>query len=49
MTGYTATAEAERILEHAAMQDFVDQKRREFDQAVAEMCARFGYDTSDEQ
>lgn len=36
--------EAERALAEAASARYVDEKRQEFDRAVEEHCARFGFD-----
>jgi hypothetical protein len=36
--------EADRALEQAASAAYVDECRREFDRAVDEHCARFGFD-----
>lgn len=42
--GQQVVAEAERALEEAASAAYVDAKRAEFDRAVDEHCARFGFD-----
>ena len=38
--------EAERALDEAAAQAYVDMKRREFDEAVENLMVNFGFDTT---